>query len=201
MFSSLVPAILNVTIGNDDSCVKSTIAAALTFRGAEVHALLCDGAMTACAECDASLYPDISRFVDHGPSRDLCRDCTWPAARVYAQLGLTMHRYSEWLAPEDRAEARRLAGYVPFGDIRTLTIEGLAIGEHAWAGALRFFAVGSLDDEAGADSEERGETADRHPRQQDQRSLCEAHSCPRDRRGDRCRARFGCWVRWGTWLI
>jgi hypothetical protein len=131
--------------------LESAMAAALTFRGAEVHALLCDGAMTACAECEASLYPDISRFVDHGPSRDLCRDCAWPAARVYGHLGLTTHRYSSWLTPEDRAEARRVAASVPFGEIRTLTVGGLGIGEHAWAGALRFFAVGSLDDQPAAE--------------------------------------------------
>jgi len=127
--------------------LESAIAAALTFRGAEVQALLCDGAMTACAECEASLYPDVSRFVDHGPSRDLCRDCAWPAARVYAQLGLAVHKYSQWLTDADRAEARRLARSVRFADIRTLTVDGLAIGEHAWAGALRFFAAGSLEQE------------------------------------------------------
>ena len=64
--------------------LESALAAALTFRGAEVHALLCDGSMTACAECEASLYPNIERFARHGPSRDLCRDCLWPAERVYA---------------------------------------------------------------------------------------------------------------------
>ena len=62
--------------------LESALAAALTFRGAEVHALICDGAMSACAECDASLYPDIAKFVARGPSADLCRDCSWPAERV-----------------------------------------------------------------------------------------------------------------------
>lgn len=131
--------------------LESAVAAALTFRGAEVHALLCDGAMTACAECEASLYPDISKFVAHGPSRDLCRDCAWPAERVYAQLGLKVHRYSDWLSPDDRAEARRLAGSVPFDQIRGLTVDSLAVGEHAHAGALRFFATGSLEVEAAAE--------------------------------------------------
>src|SRR6185436_769481 len=74
--------------------LESALAAALTFRGAEVHALLCDGAMTACAECEASLYPDVTKFAEQGPARDLCRDCQWPAERVYAQLGLKVHRYS-----------------------------------------------------------------------------------------------------------
>ncbi len=131
--------------------LESVVAAALTFRGAEVHVLVCDGAMTACAECEASLYPNLSTFVAHGPSRDLCRDCAWPAERVYAQLGLKVHRYSDWLTADDRLEARRLAGAVPVADIRTFTLDGLNIGEHAYAGALRFFATGSLESEATAE--------------------------------------------------
>ena len=127
--------------------LESALAAALTFRGAEVHALLCDGALTACAECEASLYPDVAKFVERGPTRDLCRDCQWPAERVYAQLGLTVHRYSDWLTPADRADATRIAGEVPADQITCFTLDGLAIGEHAHAGALRFFATGALDDE------------------------------------------------------
>src|SRR6186713_2278870 len=76
--------------------LESALSAALTFRGAEVHALLCDGAMTACAECDASLYPDLSRFAKHGPSQDLCRNCFSPAERVYREIGITVHKFSEW---------------------------------------------------------------------------------------------------------
>jgi hypothetical protein len=124
--------------------LESALAAALTFRGAEVHVLLCDGAMTACAECEASLYPDVARFVQRGPAADLCRDCQWPAERVYAQLGIRVHRYSEWLTPDDRSEARRVASTVPVGEIEAFTLDGLSLGEHAYAGALRFFASGSL---------------------------------------------------------
>jgi len=127
--------------------LESALAAALTFRGAEVHALLCDAALTACAECEASLYPDLDKFVATGPSRDLCRDCTWPAERVYRQLGLRVHRYSDWLKPEDRAAARRMAAEVPFDEIGAYTHDGVAVGEHAYAGAVRFFATGSLDGE------------------------------------------------------
>lgn len=36
--------------------LESALSAALTFRGAEVHTLLCDGTMSACAECEASMY-------------------------------------------------------------------------------------------------------------------------------------------------
>lgn len=127
--------------------LESALAAALTFRGAEVHALVCDGTMTACAECEASLYPSVATFVERGPSRDLCRDCWWPAERVYAQLGIKVHRYSDWLVPEDRAEARRVAATLPFVEIESFALDGVRIGEHAHAGALRFLASGSLADE------------------------------------------------------
>jgi hypothetical protein len=131
--------------------LESALAAALTFRGAEVHALMCDGEMSACAECEASLYPNLAKFALHGPSRDLCHDCSWPAERVYGDLGLKVHRYSDWLTPADRAEAARIAAGLPLDRIRSLTFDGLAIGEHAYAGALRFFATGSLESEPGSE--------------------------------------------------
>ena len=127
--------------------LESALAAALTFRGAEVHALLCDTEMPACAECEASLYPNLKAFVDHGPRRDLCRDCLWPAERVYHALGIKVHRYSDWLTNEERAEAAQIARTLPFAQIVGFRVHDLAIGEHAYAGALRFFATGSLDEE------------------------------------------------------
>ena len=142
--------LLASTIGSYAHAVtlESALAAALTFRGAEVHALLCDAEMPACAECEASLYPNLNAFVDRGPSRDLCRDCLWPAERVYRTLGITVHRYSDWLTTEDRAQAAQVARTLPYPEIEGFRMHDLAIGEHAYAGALRFFATGSLDDEA-----------------------------------------------------
>ncbi len=127
--------------------LESALSVALTLRGAEAHALLCDGALPACAECEASLYPRIERFVRQGPQRDLCRDCFWPAERVYSELGIRVHRYSDWLTDEDRHAAAEIAGRHPVEDIHDLVIDDLPIGEHALAGALRFFATGSIDAE------------------------------------------------------
>jgi len=127
--------------------LESALAVALTLRGADVHVLLCDAALPACAECEASLYPDLTSFVKHGPSRDLCKDCLWPAEAVYKRLGVTTHRYSAWLTADERADAARIAKTTPFAEMRDLELDGIALGEHAYAGTLRFFASGSLDDE------------------------------------------------------
>jgi hypothetical protein len=132
--------------------LESALAAALTFRGSDVHVLLCDSALPACAECEASLYPNIAKFAATGPGRDLCRDCRWPAERVYKQLGLTIHRYSDYLTAAERTDAARLAREVPFAEIEAFRHDGIAVGEHAYAGALRFFATGSLGDEPEAEA-------------------------------------------------
>lgn len=128
--------------------LESIIAAALTLRGANVDVLLCDEALPVCIDCSVSAYGDVARFVKEGPARDLCRDCRWPAERVYKALGLTVHRYGEWLTPSDREEARATANALSADAIPAYTRDGMAIGEQALAGALRFFAVGSLDAES-----------------------------------------------------
>ncbi|MGH9346076.1 MAG: capsule biosynthesis protein, partial [Vicinamibacterales bacterium] len=67
--------------------------------------------------------------------------------RVYGALGVKVHRYSDWLTADDRAEAAGTARRLPLEQIERFRLDGLAIGEHAHAGALRFFATGTLDDE------------------------------------------------------
>ena len=98
--------------------LESALAAALTFRGAEVHALLCDGAMTACAECEASLYPEYREVRRHGPRARSVPDCPWPAERVYRSLGLKIHRYSDWLTPRIAPRRGEIAATVPFDAIQ-----------------------------------------------------------------------------------
>ncbi len=126
--------------------VESLLAAALRQRGAEVHVLLCDGVLPACLDCDLRWYPNPkaqARLAARGP-RNLCPTCFEPALGAFKPLGVRIHRYSDWLRPEDVERARRLAGEIPAADIGRFAWDGMAVGEHARAGALRFFARGDL---------------------------------------------------------
>lgn len=131
--------------------LESALAVALRLRGAEPHVLLCDSSLPACAECDFSLYPDLQQFIDKGPSGDLCKHCYTPAQRVYSLLGIRIHQISTLVSSSQRRQALAIAKSVPFDEINELTHDGLNVGEHAYAGALRFFATGSLDREPGAE--------------------------------------------------
>lgn len=126
--------------------LESALAVALTLRGAEVHLLLCDAVLPACLSCWSDLYPDHEKFSQEGPGKD-CAACFEPADRMYKSLGLAVHRYGDFLSPAEIDEAGQIASSIPFDQISGYKINGMAAGEHALAGALRFFAVGTLDRE------------------------------------------------------
>lgn len=127
--------------------LESVLGAALSLRGAKPHVLLCDGVLPACLACDVSWYPKQEQFVRHGPSRDLCRHCFDPAAAMYRSLGLTVHTYSALITQEERVEAERLAAAIPIDQLPNYSPDGIAVGEHALAGTLRFFARATLETE------------------------------------------------------
>ena len=66
---------------------------------------------------------------------------------MFEPLGLKIHFLSDLITDDERAEARRIADTVPAGEIDGYVHEGLNIGEHARAGALRYYTRGDLDGE------------------------------------------------------
>lgn len=132
--------------------LESLLAAALTLRGAEVEVLLCDRALPACMACQQDWYPDRERFLAHGPARDLCRVCYEPARKMLDPLGCRVRRYGEFLTAADRAEAEAVASRLPIAEVKDHVHDGIPVGWHAWSGALRFFAIGTLEDEPEGDA-------------------------------------------------
>lgn len=127
--------------------LESMLAVALTLRGARVEFLLCDATLGACMVCDESWYPNLATFVERGPEADLCRGCTGPAARMLDTLGLEVRRIGSMLSMEDRERASEIESSLGEAELDGFELSGVAVGEHARAGALRFFARGSLEGE------------------------------------------------------
>jgi len=127
--------------------VESSLAAALTLRGAQAEMLLCDGVLPACLTCWYELFPDFRQFAASGPQKYYCRDCFKPAERMFSSLNLPVLRYGDFLAPRDLQEIEYISQKTAFADIPVYNIKGIAAGEHALAGALRFLARGDLNNE------------------------------------------------------
>lgn len=143
------PHVLIATGGGWDSVatiLEGMLGVALTLRGARVHFLLCEGLLPACLQAMHFLWRDSATFVRHGP-RSLCGSCYRTGYNSYAPLGLPIHRYGDLVTPEEQAQAREIAYSLPMQAIKTYVLDGLAVGEHAMAGALRYFATGDLNSE------------------------------------------------------
>jgi hypothetical protein len=130
------------------TAIESLIAMALAARGAEVHVLLCDGVLTGCLEATLARFPDPAEFVLNGPKNVMCESCQCAGAKVFSPAsGLVVHRMGELLSAAHRQEALSVAHSVPYVEIGHLRIEDVPVGEHAMAGALRYFSRGNLEGE------------------------------------------------------
>ncbi len=107
--------------------------------------LLCDGALPACmrAQYEANVKP--SQIMDRKLGETLCPGCFGRGSKVYEQLGIPVHKLSELIEDGEKAEAQELAATADLEELKSWTWRGLRIGEHALAGALRYFARGQLD--------------------------------------------------------
>jgi hypothetical protein len=145
--------LLATSTGGDVGSVnlEGALAAALTLRGADVRFLLCDGALPACMLCTIGDHGQSAALASEPLARSLCGACARPAERALRPLELPIERYGAHLTPEDREAARRIAASVPRDEIPRYRHDGLAVGEHAYAGALRFLGRGDLGEEAAAD--------------------------------------------------
>jgi hypothetical protein len=103
--------------------------------------------------CIQAMLPFLSQqeFAAHGPQQQLCAECFRPGFQMYSSLGLPIHRYSDLITTEERESARLLAQTIPISEIDSFCLDRLAIGEHALAGTLRFFASGNLNAEPDAE--------------------------------------------------
>ena len=126
--------------------IESMLGAALTLRGLEAHILLCDEVLPACFQSDIDWDRNEKKFAERGPSRIFCKTCFKPSAKMYESLGFTVHRISHMVQADERLIIRKMVCELPYDQIRYYTYDGIPAGEHAYAGALRFYAKAELSD-------------------------------------------------------
>jgi hypothetical protein len=123
--------------------LESLLGVALTLRGADVRFLLCDSILPACLMAETRLMSPAA-FAHRGPQGYFCSGCFHHANSIYEPLGLRVHRFSEFASREALKDAKEISAGVPSEDIGDYVRDGVAIGEHAVAGALRYFARAEL---------------------------------------------------------
>lgn len=127
---------------NHASVVERALAVALTLRGARVEMLLCDQALPACQMTKLhGCEPEVLLARSDTPR---CAGCVKEAQALFNPLGVPIRRFSEFLSSKTLEHASTTASTIPVDEIAQYNPDGVAIGEHATAGALRYFGRGDL---------------------------------------------------------
>lgn len=128
--------------------IESLLAVALTLRGAQVHTLLCDSVLPACIRVGKSDFPNLQAFISYQFNNDiLCRDCSGIGQYFFEPLHLLGHKLGNLINLHDRERAKNISTSLPLSEIKEYRMDGMGIGEHAYAGTLRYFASGNLNNE------------------------------------------------------
>lgn len=131
---------------NHATTCDSALARALKVRGADVSVLLCDGPLPACqmsklSRVDARELTTVGR-------QSFCQHCRRDGLAAYSAVGATILHPSRHLSVAEYEFARKVAYETPVEAIPRFIWANLPLGEHAYAGALRFFARGDLANES-----------------------------------------------------
>jgi hypothetical protein len=131
------------------SLLESSLASALRLRESNVDVLLCDGALTGCqmAKIESIKPLEMSKI---GP-KSRCSGCINYGKNIFKYAADNILLYSKYISNEDKLIAENLSISTKFDDIRYFTHDDLPIGEHAYAGALRYYARGDLENETFAE--------------------------------------------------
>lgn len=123
----------------------AVIGAALTRYGANVEFLLCDKVLPACAMATSAEMEE-GAFSKNGP-KSICESCLHSGKFALDGIDLFINYYSDYISTEEKVEISDFAEDVSYEDMKNYETEGIKIGEHAVAGALRYYSVGNIDKE------------------------------------------------------
>ena len=127
--------------------IEGLLAIALTLREVNVHFLLCDKYLPACQLATTTHFRTSNEFPRFGPQRSLCDICFYKGSQSYKQLGLPIHLFSQLVEEKEEKTAYELAKNVDLSKLNNYKFQELSVGEHAVAGALRYYAKADIENE------------------------------------------------------
>ena len=132
-----------------NSHFEALLALALTRYGANVEVMLCDKALNACAVTTTHLI-DEDKYLKNGQTK-ICNSCLDSGREAFEGLGLKINYYSKFISKKETEEINKKTLNLTTDQMIEFTEDNVPIGEHAYAGALRFYAVGTLEKEKNGD--------------------------------------------------
>ncbi|HEY8165010.1 MAG TPA: hypothetical protein VIF83_05580, partial [Gemmatimonadaceae bacterium] len=119
--------------------VETVIAAALRLRGYNVHAIICDAPYRAC------VLREITEGVPLEKWRDACASCIASNRQVLDLMGIPYSSVGDYVPAEKREELWERTKGFDFGDARSLTHDGLYVGNNVTSTIIRYLQGAELN--------------------------------------------------------
>lgn len=127
---------------------EALMALGLTRYGANVEIMLCDKALKAC-HMTTSNFIDEDTLLNKGQKK-LCNSCLDSGKESFEELGLKINYYSNFISNTEEQKILNQIDKMDFKEMKKFCEDEVPVGEHAYAGILRYYAVGTLDKEKNA---------------------------------------------------
>jgi len=124
------------------SYFEALLALALTRYGANVEIMLCDKALKAC-QLTTTQSVDEEKYLKNGQKK-MCNSCLDSGREAFEGLGLKINNYSTFITEEEAIEVDKKVQNLTIDEMISYKEDEVSIGEHAYAGALRYYGVGTL---------------------------------------------------------
>lgn len=124
--------------------IEKLLAMALTIRSADVHILLCDKFLPACLLGTMSTFESEKDYAKSGPKKFLCNFCYETGLKNYSALKLPIHFLSDYINKKELELSENISRSIRVSDIPDFCYKKIRLGEHAYAGTLRYYARADL---------------------------------------------------------
>ena len=121
------------------------LASALIKNGINVEFLLCDASLDACQQSTSHLIPE-KDFSNDGP-KSLCESCFHSGLLVYENMGIKVNKLGSFISLQEKNEIESLIKELTYSELLNYKDNEIDLTEDALSGALRYYAVGTLDEE------------------------------------------------------
>ena len=125
--------------------VETYLALELLKRGSNVSILGCDSALEACLNCELRYFNNKKDFIENGPQKRLCGQCSSSTKYQIESSKLNSHWISNIIDKRSITDVDNILKNNTYFELKKYTEDGINIGEHSLSGTLRFLAKGNID--------------------------------------------------------
>ena len=130
---------------NHGAIVDKIISTAIAIRNCEPEFFICDKFLPTCMLTKIKqVSPEELVLKDTQPR---CEDCFGRGSKYLEYLKFKKHYFSDYLGDKTLKNINEIVDKASFSEIKKINIDGINVGEEAYAGCLRYFGRENLENE------------------------------------------------------